>query len=103
MRGLESKVRVRRSDSRHTFTIGVVVPQRAEAILAHAAVPGLQVHAVGVLRAAVAFRAEVMTCRRHAGKGRHPEGRRREGRRREGNIELYKTQIFKGEDIWAIF
>lgn len=61
-----------------TFAVGVVVPQRAEAILAHAAASRLQVDAVGVLHAAVALRAEVMTCRRrgdekvelHGGKSR---------------------------------
>lgn len=48
-----------------TFTVGVIVSQGVEAILTNTAVSCLQVHAVGVLHAAVAFRAEVMTCRRH--------------------------------------
>lgn len=54
----------RESERRLTFAVGVIVPQRAEAIPAHAAASRLQVHAVGVLHAAVALRAEVMTCRR---------------------------------------
>lgn len=52
------------SESRQpTLAVGVVVPQRAEAVLAGAALPGLQVHTVRVLHAAVALRAEVMACR----------------------------------------
>lgn len=52
------------SERRLTFAVGVIVPQRAETIPAHAAASRLQVHAVGVLHAAVALRAEVMTCGR---------------------------------------
>lgn len=51
-------------EARLTFAVGVVVPQRAEAVLARAAAPRLQVDTVGVLHAAVALGAEVMTCRR---------------------------------------
>lgn len=47
-----------------TFTVRVIVSQRAEAVLTHAAVSRLQVDAVGVLHTAVALGAEVVTCRR---------------------------------------
>lgn len=53
-------------EARLTFTVGVIVPQRAEAVLARAAASRLQVDTVGVLHAAVALGAEVMTCRRRA-------------------------------------
>ena len=38
-----------------TFTVGIIVSQWAEAILTNTAVSCLQVHAVGVLHAAVAL------------------------------------------------
>lgn len=62
-----------KSKSCYTFTVGIIVSQWAEAVLANAAVPCLQVHTVGVLHAAVALRAEVMTCRRHTDEGWDPE------------------------------
>lgn len=43
------------SQARLTFAVGVIVSQRAEAILAHAAASRLQVDTVGVLHAAVAL------------------------------------------------
>lgn len=54
------------SEPRRTFTVGVIIAQWAEAVLTDAAVSCLQVHAVGVLHAAVALWAEVMTCSRRA-------------------------------------
>lgn len=43
------------AEARLTFAVGVIVPQRAEAILARAAASRLQVDTVGVLHAAVAL------------------------------------------------
>lgn len=63
-RSQQQRRETRESERRLTFAVGVIVSQRAEAIPAHAAASCLQVHAVGVLHAAVALRAEVMTCRR---------------------------------------
>lgn len=62
---LHLKVWVCYLEPRCTFTVGVIISQWAEAIFTNAAVSCLQIHAVGVLHAAMALRAEVMTCRRH--------------------------------------
>ena len=59
------KVTVCYSEPCRTFTVGIIVSQWAEAILTNTAVSCLQVHTVGVLHAAVALWAEVMTCGRH--------------------------------------
>ena len=78
---LHLKVRVCYSEPCPTFTVGIIVSQWAEAILTNTAVSCFQVHTVGVLHAAVALRAEVMTCRRHgAEKVETPEETRGEER-----------------------
>ncbi len=86
---LQLKVRVCYSQPCLTFTVGIIISQWAEAILTDAAVSCLQVHTVGVLHAAVALWAEVMTCRRHREKKVETQrrGKEKEWRMHTGPVE----------------